>query len=318
MSELFSSLTNLTFRWTDAIDILIVAYIVYKLIAFIRETRAIQLVKGLLILVAATYLSQLFQFHTLYYILKGVLTLGAFALVVVFQPELRRGLEAIGRGRLFSGRARFDASKYDSAVSAIVRSVQYFAKNRIGALIVFERQTALNDIIETGVEIDGMITEELLGTIFYVGTPLHDGAAVIRGLKIEAAGCVLPLTSDLSLNKELGTRHRAAIGLSEDSDALILVVSEETGTISLAMNGKITRKLSPKTVEKTLRELYFDEQKKADAEASPLTRLTGKLRRNRALPKDTDEAIDDEELNDVAKLTETAGKAGKAAEQAEK
>jgi len=300
LSSLFS---GLTFRWSDLIDILLVGYIIYTVIVFIRETRAVQLVKGLLLLVVATYLSELFHLHTLNYILKGVLTLGAVALIIVFQPELRRALERIGRGKLFAGRGRSDASRIDSSLGAIVRSVQYFAKNRVGALIVFERDTALSDIIETGVEIDGRITEELLGTIFFVGTPLHDGAAVIRGLKIEAAGCVLPLTSDLSLNKELGTRHRAAIGLSEISDALVLVVSEETGTISIAMNGRITRKLSPKTVEKTLRELYFERQKNDEGTVrSVIQKVSDRLTAGRNGKDGTDDAAPDDEVKEVEEL----------------
>lgn len=302
MFDFLSSLNfNITFRWTDIIDILIVAYLAYKLIGFIRETRAMQLVKGLLILVVATYLSEVFHFFALNYILKGVLTLGAVALIIVFQPELRRALEYIGRGKLFSGWKTFDGSGTESAIGSIVRSVQYFAKNRIGCLIVFERQTALNDIIETGVTIDGRITEELLSTIFYVGTPLHDGAAIVRGLKIEAAGCVLPLTSDITLNKELGTRHRAAIGLSENSDALVLVVSEETGTISIAVDGKIARKLSPKTVEKTLREFCFTQEAKSGLR-SPLRKVAETFQ---SVKKRTDanaNAEEDDELKEVESM----------------
>ncbi len=300
LNTLSSMFTSLTFRWRDVVDILLVGYIIYLVIVFIRETRAVQLVKGLILLVAATYLSELLRLNALNYILKGVLTLGTVALIIVFQPELRRALERLGRGKLFGGRNRNNASEVDSALGSVVRSVQYFAKNRIGALIVFERETALSDIIETGVSIDGTITEELLGTIFFVGTPLHDGAVVIRGLKVEAAGCVLPLTSDISLNKELGTRHRAAIGLSEISDALILVVSEETGTISLAMNGKITRKLSPKTVEKTLRELYFEHQKPQDGVFSKVAQVSDRIR---GLGKKNDEeSADAEELKEIEAL----------------
>jgi diadenylate cyclase len=300
LSSLFS---GLTFRWADVIDILLVGYILYLVIIFIRETRAVQLVKGLLLLVVVTYLSELFHLHTLNYILKGVLTLGAVALIIVFQPELRRALERIGRGKLFGGKGRGENSAIESSLGAIVRSAQYFAKNRIGALIVFERETALSDIIETGVGIDAHITEELLGTIFYVGTPLHDGAVVIRGLKIEAAGCVLPLTGDITLNKELGTRHRAAIGLSEISDALILVVSEETGTISIAMNGKITRKLSPKTVEKTLRELYFEPLKKDEgAVRTVIQKVSDRISAGRNGKNGADEGVDAEELKEVEEL----------------
>jgi diadenylate cyclase len=244
---------------TDVIDILIVAFVVYKILGFIRETRAEQLVKGLLILVIATFLAGQLNFYTMSWILNGTLTLGVIALVIVFQPELRRGLEYVGRSKIVkSPFGQFDKEKAKLIVSSITRVIDEFSKTKTGALIVVERETALNDVAETGTKLDALISSEMLGNIFYVGAPLHDGAVIIRGERVLAAGCVLPLTQNNSLSSDLGTRHRAALGITENSDAIVLVVSEETGIISLADNGKLNRFLDIKSVEKILLNLYLN------------------------------------------------------------
>ncbi|MCI5898059.1 MAG: diadenylate cyclase CdaA [Anaerovoracaceae bacterium] len=243
---------------TDVIDVLIVAFVIYKLLGFIRETRAEQLVKGLLILVGATVVSDQCNLYTLNWILEGTLTLGVIALIIVFQPELRRGLEYIGRGNLI--RRQFGQMNKDRAkqlTSILARTMDYFSMNKIGALIVLERETALNDIIETGVVLDAEMSEEALGNVFYKGAPLHDGAMIIRNGRIYAAGCVLPLTQNRTLSKDLGTRHRAGIGITEHSDAIALIVSEETGIISMAEDGKLSRFLDIKTVEKAVLNIYM-------------------------------------------------------------
>ncbi len=243
---------------TDVIDVLIVAFVIYKLLGFIRETRAEQLVKGLLILVGATVVSDQCNLYTLNWILEGTLTLGVIALIIVFQPELRRGLEYIGRGHLI--RRQFGQMNKDRAkqlTSILARTMDYFSMNKIGALIVLERETALNDIIETGVVLDAEMSEEALGNVFYKGAPLHDGAMIIRNGRIYAAGCVLPLTQNRTLSKDLGTRHRAGIGITEHSDAIALIVSEETGIISMAEDGKLSRFLDIKTVEKAVLNIYM-------------------------------------------------------------
>lgn len=264
---------------TDAIDILIVAFVIYKVLQFIRETRAEQLVKGLLVLIVATFLSDLFHFYTLNWILRGTMTLGVISLVIVFQPELRRGLAYMGRSKIVYGKfGQIDKEKAKRITSQFVKAVEKFSQSKTGALIVIERETAITDIIETGTVIDAEISEEILGNIFYEGAPLHDGAVVVRGDRLRAAGCVLPLTQNKNLSKDLGTRHRAGIGITENSDAIALIVSEETGIISIAIDGKLSRFLDIKTVEKTLLNTYLEN----DVE-SKFSELKSKLgRRNNA------------------------------------
>lgn len=241
----------------DIVDILIVAFIVYKIIGFIQETRAAQLVKGLLLLVLATFLSDKLNLYTLNWMLSGVLTLGVLALVVVFQPELRRALAYFGRRKFTSSFGKVDKNKAKNVSTEITRAIDSFSNNKTGVLIVIEKQTALSDIAESGTVLDAAISAELLGNIFYEGSPLHDGAVIIRGTRIFAAGCVLPLTANKMISKELGTRHRAGIGITENSDSVAIIVSEETGIISIAKDGKLVRFLDVKTVEKTLLGIYF-------------------------------------------------------------
>src|SRR5665647_216617 len=258
---------------TDVIDILIVAFVVYKILGFIRETRAEQLVKGLLILVLATFLAGKFNFYTMSWILNGTLTLGVIALVIVFQPELRRGLEYVGRSKIVkSPFGQFNKEKAKLIVSSFTKAIDEFSKTKTGALIVVERETALNDVAETGIKLEALVSSEILGNIFYEGAPLHDGAVIIRGERVMAAGCVLPLTQNNSLGSELGTRHRAALGIRENSDAIVVVVSEETGIISLADNGKLNRFLDIKSVEKILLNLYLSGAKE-DNIASFMSKL---------------------------------------------
>lgn len=243
----------------DIIDILIVAFLIYRVLGFIRETRAEQLIKGLLVLVLATFLSEILNLHTVNWMLKGIMTLGVVALVIVFQPELRRGLEYLGRTKLLNkGLGQVDKEKAKHITTEFIRAIENFSKDRTGALIVLERQTALTEMTESGTIVDAEISAELLGTIFYEGTPLHDGAVIIREDRIFAAGCVLPLSQNKTIGKELGTRHRAGIGITEHSDAVTLIVSEETGIISMAVNGKLSRFLDTKTVEKNLLNLYLN------------------------------------------------------------
>ena len=248
--------------FTDILDILIVTFIIYKLLHFIRETRAEQLAKGLLFLMVATLLSKVLQLYTLHWILSGVMTVGLIAVVVIFQPELRRGLEYLGRSKFSNVLSEVDKEEAKYMVGQLVEAVDSMSASHTGALIVIEREISLNDIAETGTIIDAAISAQMIGNIFYEGAPLHDGALIIRGSRIHAAGCVLPLTQNKNLNKELGTRHRAGIGITENSDALVIIVSEETGIISLAQNGKLTRFLDVKKVEKALFNLYLEESEK--------------------------------------------------------
>lgn len=250
------------FPWVirHVIDISIVAFVLYKLLLLIRETRAEQVLKGLAILLFATKLSEILQFNTIYWILKNTATVGVIALLIVFQPELRRALEQIGRGQLFDRLFLRDDMDPSILINEVVRSVQNLARMKVGALIVIERKTGINEIIETGVKIDGELSSALLENIFVVNTPLHDGAVVIRGDRIAAAGCFLPLTENNNISKQLGTRHRAAIGITEVSDAIAIVVSEETGVISIADNGKLTRYLDAKALKEILKKVYIREK----------------------------------------------------------
>ncbi len=263
----------------DVLDILIVSFIVYKILGFIRESRAQQLVKGLLVLIVAFFLSDILHLYALNWLLRGTMTLGVVALVVVFQPELRRGLEYMGRSKIVKAPfGQLDKEKAKNITDEFVKAVDSFSNTRTGALIILERETALSDIAETGTEINADISAQLLGNIFYEGAPLHDGAVIIRGDKIFAAGCVLPLTGNKNLNKSLGTRHRAGIGITENSDAISIIVSEETGIISMAIDGKLTRFLDTKTVEKTLLNLYLTGR---DDDSFKFSRILEKIDRGR-------------------------------------
>lgn len=252
----------MSIRITDVIDIAIVAYLIYKVLEFIRETRAQQLLRGVLLLVVVFFASDLLNLNLLNWLLKSLLTMGLFAVVVIFQPELRRGLEKVGRKFFKSGQfLDGDAEPAIKVVTEIVDACEEFSRTRTGALIVIERETRLTELLEKGAEVDAKISGRLLGNLFYEGSPLHDGAVIIRGSRILAASCVLPLTERKDIGRNLGTRHRAGVGLSEVSDALVIIVSEESGAISVAENGKLKRFLDAKTLEKILLEIYVPEEK---------------------------------------------------------
>lgn len=249
-------------RVYDVIDIAIVSYLLYKVLEFIRETRAQQLLRGILLLVVIFFASDVLNLNLLNWILKSLLTMGAFAVVVIFQPELRRGLEKVGHKLLFANQFRdHEDETAMHVVTEIVDAIEGFSKTRTGALIAIERDTMLNDLLEKGAEVDAKISTRLLGNLFYEGSPLHDGAVIIRGTRILAASCVLPLTERPDIGRNLGTRHRAGVGLSEVSDALVIIVSEESGAISVAENGNLRRFLDGKTLEKMLLEIYMPAEK---------------------------------------------------------
>lgn len=259
MKEFFANIIS-DIGIADVLDVLVVAFIIYLILGFIKETRAQQLVRGLLVLAALFLISDFFELNALNWILRGATTFGIIAVIILFQPELRRGLEYMGRGSILAGRlAKLDKGKAKEVIDAIVEAVDNFSATQTGALIVIEDQVSLGDIAESGTILNAEVSAELLGNIFYKGSPMHDGAAIIRNDKVYAAGCVLPLTSRLDINKELGTRHRAAIGITENSDAVTLIVSEENGVISYARGGKLTRFLDTKELEKLLFNLYLSE-----------------------------------------------------------
>ncbi|MBR8661747.1 TIGR00159 family protein [Anoxybacillus sediminis] len=237
------------------VDISLVTYVIYKLIMLIRGTRAVQLLKGIMVIIITWLLSKYFQLTTLHWLMSQAFTFGVLAIVIIFQPELRRALEQLGRGRLFSRSSSMqDEETVRQMVQEVCKSVTYLAKRRIGALIVIERETGLNDFVETGIGINGRVSSELLINIFIPNTPLHDGAVIMRRDVILAAACYLPLSENTSISKELGTRHRAAIGVSEVSDGLSIVVSEETGHVSFAMNGEMKRNLTEEQLAECLME----------------------------------------------------------------
>lgn len=253
----------INFRIIDFLDIIIVAVIFYKLLMLIRETRAEQLIKGLIVLLIVLNVSKWANLHMVHYILQNTMTVGVIALLVVFQPELRRALEYIGRTKWLSiSISEVIKEETKRNIEEITVAVSLLSRAKTGALIVMERETGLNEIVDTGTLIEGRISSLLLANIFEHNAPLHDGAVLIKKRKIMAAGCFLPLSTKSDLSRDLGTRHRAALGMVENSDALVVVVSEETGAISVAIDGKLKRFLDINTLTEILLESFIIEEKK--------------------------------------------------------
>ncbi|WP_231686892.1 diadenylate cyclase CdaA [Bacillus sp. JCM 19034] len=237
------------------VDILLVTFVVYKLIMLIRGTKAVQLLKGITVILLVWFLSRFFGLRTLEFIMNQTVIYGVLAIIIIFQPELRRALEQLGRGRFFSSRAIPEQEEMKKSIDAIIKATVYMAKRRIGALMSIERETGMNDYVETGIKMNAQLSPELLINTFIPNTPLHDGAVVLKGDSILAAACYLPLSENPFISKELGTRHRAALGVSEVTDCLTIIVSEETGAMSLTKNGELHRDID----EKELRELLEKE-----------------------------------------------------------
>ena len=228
----------------NVVDIVIVWYLLYNLLLIVKGTRAVQLMKGLAVIAGVKFISYMFGLITLDWIMNLVIKWGVVGAIVVFQPEIRRGLEHIGRSNFFS-RKSSGTNQAQRMIEELNISVQYMAKRRIGALICIEQSNSLEEYINTGIALQSRISNQLMTQIFIPNTPLHDGAVIIRGHEVEAAACYLPLSESKFIPKELGTRHRAAIGLSEVTDALIIVISEETGKVSVALREKLLRELTP-------------------------------------------------------------------------
>ncbi|WP_242945381.1 diadenylate cyclase CdaA [Alkalibacter saccharofermentans] len=248
----------------NVIDILIVAFVVYKIIGWISDTQAEQVAKGVVILLLSTQLSEWFGLHTVNFLLRNLMTVGFIALIIVFQPELRRALEHIGRTSFFKTKWMENVTETKKTIDEIVEALKMMSDEKTGALIVLEKDTGLEDIISTGTKLDAAISSEILMNIFTPNTPLHDGAVVIRIAenKLKAASCLLPLTENKNVSKTLGTRHRAAMGMSENSDAIILIVSEESGVISYANTGKLYRYLDAKSLKEFLIEEFISKEEK--------------------------------------------------------
>ena len=246
-----------TIRVMDIVDILLVAAFFYFLITLVRRTKTNKLFQGIVYILLALWLSGEMQLYTVNYILRNAVQVGLLTLVVLFQPEIRRALERMGQtdqwaSKLFNVKGRYNDPSFKgawrSAIIAICDAAERFSETKTGALIVLERSTNLSEIVRTGTPVNSAVNLEVLGTIFYEGTPLHDGAAIIENGRIKAAGCVLPLSNNLDLGKDMGTRHRACLGIAENSDAIAIVVSEETGIISMAKNGVLIRHFDRQTL----------------------------------------------------------------------
>ena len=251
-----------TISFIDIIDILIVAYIIYRIMKLLKDTSAERLIKGIIILVGIMLLASMLHLTMISWLLQQALNVGLFAIVVVFQPELRRLLEQIGKGNFSRLIVPADApDEVESMITATVSACADMSRTKTGALIVFERRERLGEIISTGTMVDAAPSAELIKNIFFKNSPLHDGAMIVRAGRVCAAGCVLPLSGNQSLSRDLGTRHRAAVGMSESADSVLVVVSEETGSISVAIGGMLKRHLSPDMLRKLLENELLDSEK---------------------------------------------------------
>ncbi len=251
-----------TISFIDIIDILIVAYIIYRVMKLLKDTSAERLIKGIIILVGIMLLASMLHLTMISWLLQQALNVGLFAIVVVFQPELRRLLEQIGKGNFSRLIVPADApDEVESMITATVSACADMSRTKTGALIVFERRERLGEIISTGTMVDAAPSAELIKNIFFKNSPLHDGAMIVRAGRVCAAGCVLPLSGNQSLSRDLGTRHRAAVGMSESADSVIVVVSEETGSISVAIGGMLKHHLSPDMLRKLLENELLDSEK---------------------------------------------------------
>lgn len=259
MEEMFRSIQDFfsllpTLRVVDVLDILLVAFLIYKGISLIRSTNAARIVGLIVAFLLFMWLTNILQMRTIGWIMRQILELGLIALVIIFQPELRRGMERIGGKTVHTFRdTRSPLSEMELAISQTVNACEIMSEGKVGALIVFERSVSLEEYEKSGTQVEAKLSSELLRNIFFPKAALHDGAVIVRDGRIAAAGCVLPLTANRNLSSDLGTRHRAGVGMSEVSDAVVVIVSEETGTISVAIGGMLKRHLAPQTLEKLLR-----------------------------------------------------------------
>ena len=248
--------TILSMQWSDYLDIIVVAFIIYKLLPLLRTPHIMRLARTVVLLVLVAWATDVMHLYTLNWLLSQLLAIGLLAFVVLFQPELRRMLDHLGSVRLpdFLGGSK-PVQEMETVITQTVRACEIMSRDKVGALIVFAREQHLSEYYKTGTRIDAQVSDPLLRNIFFHNSPLHDGALIIREGRIAYAGCVMPLSKNPNLPKELGTRHHAAVGTSEVSDAVVVVVSEETGAISVAVGGMLKRHLAPQTLDKLLKEL---------------------------------------------------------------
>lgn len=264
---------------TDLLDIAIMIFVLYKVFMLVQSTKAASLLKGLLVFLAALMLSSVLQLHGVYYIMSSMVEWGVLALIILFQPEIRRILEQMGSKRFtafFSHEE--DVNTMEQTIGQTVLACTEMSQSRTGALIVFEREILLDDMVRSGTVLDASVSSELLKNIFFVKAPMHDGAAIVRNGRVLGAGCMLPLSKNVNLSRDLGMRHRAGIGMSENSDAVVVIVSEETGSISVAIGGMLKRHLKPETLENLLRnELLPQDSEETDKQKFSLSSLTNLL-----------------------------------------
>ncbi len=280
-NNLLLQLANM--NWSDFLDIIVVAFLIYKLLPLFRSAGTLRILRAIVVVFAVAVVTDLLNMYTLNYIINQLMTVGLLALVILFQPELRRILDHLGNvkfSKLFG--IQQTGQELDGVITQTVMACEQMSKERVGALIVFSRDNPLEEYMKTGTVIDGQVSEQLIRNIFFPKAALHDGAMIVREGRVTAAGCVLPLSSSKRLSADLGTRHRAGVGMSEASDAVVVIVSEETGTISVAVGGMLKRHLAPQTLERLLR--------------------------NELMPSENDQ-----EENLAVKLKQRLGKAGKGA-----
>ena len=266
-------------QWSDYLDIILVAFLIYRVIPLIRSTSVMRIVRVIVVVLVIAWLTEVLNLYALSFILDQFLAVGFIALVILFQPELRRMLDHLGSVQLKNllGATNKSNQEMDAVISQTVMACEVMSRQKIGALIVFARDNLLEEYFKTGTQIDGQVSEQLIRNIFFPKASLHDGAMIIRAGRVAAAGCVLPLSDSDRLSADLGTRHRAGVGMSEVSDAVVVIVSEETGTISVAVGGMLKRHLAPQTLEKLLHNELCPAA--ADQNENPVVRLRQKLQR---------------------------------------
>ena len=265
------------FQLSDLLDIAILSFVIYKLLWMLRKTSSGRVLRGILIFLLAMFLSYTLDLTATSFVLDRVVELGILALVILFQPELRRLLEKMGSGRIgqvFASSKEPEGAEVERAIQQTTEAYADMSRDKVGALMVFERQNLLDDIIKTGTPLDCSVSSELLKNLFWNKAPLHDGAVIVRDGRIVGAGCMLPLSSNVNLSRDLGMRHRAGIGMSENSDAVVVIVSEETGSISAAVGGMLKRHLAPETLERLLRNELLSDEEKERRKGGPLPKLS--------------------------------------------
>ena len=265
------------FQLSDLLDIAILSFVIYKLMWMLRKTSSGRVMRGILIFLLAMFLSYTLDLTATSFVLDRVVELGILALVILFQPELRRLLEKMGSGRIgqvFASSKEPEGAEVERAIQQTTEAYADMSRDKVGALMVFERQNLLDDIIKTGTPLDCSVSSELLKNLFWNKAPLHDGAVIVRDGRIVGAGCMLPLSSNVNLSRDLGMRHRAGIGMSENSDAVVVIVSEETGSISAAVGGMLKRHLAPETLERLLRNELLSDEEKERRKGGPLPKLS--------------------------------------------